>query len=113
MFQHLRRIHILPPSVAYIDGSDIFFAGHQLNCVSQTAIALATAGFRPLEIVEDLHGTNEQAGINRIVVPQVFPDFGDPISAGLHFHRVFQIENGIEFRSTAMFRKSGSEESSK
>ena len=30
-------------------------------------------------------------------MPQVFPDIGDPISAGLDFHRVFQIENGIEF----------------
>ena len=67
------------------------------TAVSQAAIAPAAAGLRPLEIVEDFHGTNEQAGINRIVVPQVFPDIGDPISAGLDFHRVFQIENGIEF----------------
>ena len=97
IFQHLRSIHVLPPGVAYIDGSGILIAGHQLNCVSQAAIAPAAAGLRPLEIVEDFNGTNEQAGINRIVVPQVFPDIGDPISAGLDFHRVFQIENGIEF----------------
>src|SRR6476646_2577888 len=97
MFQHLRRIHILPPAVTNIDGSDILIAGHQLNCVSQTAIAPAVAGLRPLEIVEDFHGTNEQAGINRIVMPEVFPDIGDLISGGLDFHRVFQIENGIEF----------------
>src|ERR1700750_794998 len=82
MFQHLRRIDILPPSVANIDGSDFFILGHQVNCVSKAAIALAASGLRSLEIVEDFHGKNEKAGINRIVVPQVFPNIGDSISGG-------------------------------
>ena len=53
ILQHLRSIHVLPPAVAYIDGSDFIIAGHQLNCVSQAAIVPAAAGLRPLEIVED------------------------------------------------------------
>ena len=56
MLQHLRGIHVLPPAVANIDGSDILIAGHQLNSVSQTAIAPAAAGLRSLEIVEDFNG---------------------------------------------------------
>ena len=72
MFQHLRSIHILPPSVADIDGSDFFIAA--INCTPSARLQslLPTAGLRPLEIVEDLHGTNEQAGINRIVAAAGF-----------------------------------------
>src|SRR5205823_12840991 len=77
IFQRLRSIHVLPPGGAYIDGSGILIAGHPLNRVSQAAVAPAAAGLRPLEIVEDFNGTNEQAGINRIVVQPLFPDIGD------------------------------------
>ena len=57
----------------------------------------ATAGLHSLEIVEDFEWANKQPDINGIVIPQVFPDIGDPVSARSNFHRVFQIEDGIEF----------------
>src|SRR5207247_9946633 len=41
--------------------------------------------------------TNKHADSKRIVSPQVFPDIGNPVSARLNFHRVFQIKDGIEF----------------
>src|SRR4029077_8533128 len=97
ILQHLRSIHVLPPSVAYIDGMDLIVASHQSNSISQTAITPATTGLRAFEVVEDLKRKNKKAAINRIVVPQVFPDIGDPVPNGLNFHRVFQIENRIEF----------------
>src|SRR5262249_16796684 len=49
-----------------------------------------------LEIVEDFERANKQAGINRIVLAQVFPNSGDFVSARSDFHRVIYIENGIE-----------------
>ena len=68
MLQHLRGVHVLPPAFANIYGTDFIVAGHQSNSVSQAAIALAAAGLRSLEIVEDFEGTNEQADINGIVM---------------------------------------------
>ncbi len=111
MFQHLRRIHILPPSVTNIDGSDILIAGHQLNCVSQAAIVPVVGGLRPLEIVEDLHGTNEQAGINRIVVRQVFPILVILSPQVWTFIASSKSKMESSFRSTATLRKSGSADS--
>src|SRR4029077_3887131 len=97
MLQHFRSINVLPPGTAYIDGSDLVIAGHQSNAVSKAAIVPAALGFCSLEIAEDFHRAHKQADIDRIVIPQVFPDADDPVSASLDFHRIFQIENGPEF----------------
>src|SRR5437588_8057598 len=97
MSQHLRSIHILPPTLAYIDGPDSIITGHQSNRVGQAAIILAVVGLCSLEIIEDFERANEQAGIDRIELAQIFPDADDLVSARLDFHRIMQIENGIEF----------------
>src|SRR4029450_2470035 len=57
----------------------------------------ATAGLRSFEIVEDFEWANKQPDINGIVIAQFFPDVSDSISPCSDFHRVFQIEDGIEF----------------
>ena len=82
---------------ANIYGTDFIVTGHQSNSISQAAITLAAAGLRSFEIVEDFEWANKQPDINGIVIAQFFPDVGDSISPCLDFHRVFQIENGIEF----------------
>ncbi len=97
MLQHLRSIHVLPPALAYIYGTDLIIAGHQPNSISQAAIAAGATGLRSLEIVEDFEWANKQPDINRIVTAEVFPDVGDADPLRSDFHRVFQIENGIEF----------------
>src|SRR5437762_1672758 len=97
MPQHARSIHVLPPPIADIDGADFVVASHQSNSISQAAVVSATARLRSLEIVEDFEWANKQADINRIVIAQFFPDVSDSISPCSDFHRVFQIEDGIEF----------------
>src|SRR5881275_3017403 len=66
--QHLLSVHVLPPSVADIDCTHFIIACHQPNSVSKAAIVSRAFRLRPLERVEDLQRTNEQAGINRIVM---------------------------------------------
>src|ERR1044072_1787622 len=97
MLQHLRGVHVLPPAVADTYGTDFIVVGHQPNSISQTAITSTTAGFRSLEIVEDFKWANKQADIDSIVFAKVFPDVEDFVFAGLDLHRIFQIENRIEF----------------
>jgi hypothetical protein len=91
--QHLRRVHVLPPALAYVDGPDFIIAGHQSNSIGKAAIILAAVGLRPLEMVEDFQRANEQASIDRIEFPQIFPDSGDVVFTRLDFHRIIQIEN--------------------
>src|SRR5438067_12862373 len=69
VLQRFRGVNVLPPGAAYIDRADLVISSHNPNSISQTAITLATAGLRALEIIKYFRGTNEQAGINRIVVP--------------------------------------------
>jgi len=94
MLEHFRSIDVLPPALADVYGTDFVIAGHQPNSISETAIAISLTSF---EIVEDFQRTNEQAGINCIVIPQIFPDADHSVSPSLDFHRIFQIENGTEF----------------
>src|SRR5207247_9796513 len=97
MPQHAGSIHVLPPTIADIDGTDFIVASHQSNSISQAAVVSATAGLRSLEIVEDFEWANKQPDINGIVIAQFFSDVSDSISSCSDFHRVFQIEDGIEF----------------
>src|SRR5207247_7441192 len=97
MPQHAGSIHVLPPTIADIDGTDFIVASHQSNSISQAAVVSATAGLCSFEIVEDFEWANKQPDINGIVIAQFFPDVSDSISPCSDFHRVFQIEDGIEF----------------
>src|SRR5947207_3476971 len=97
MLQHLRGVHVLPPAFANIYGTDFIVTGHQPNSISEAAITLSTAGLRSFEIVEDFEWANKQPDINGIVIAQFFSDVSDSISPCSDFHRVFQIEDGIEF----------------
>src|SRR5213595_1696980 len=97
MLQHLRGVHVLPPAFANVYGTDFIVAGHQPNSISEAAITLAIAGPRSFEIVEDFEWANKQPDINSVVIAQFFSDVGNPISPCSDFHRVFQIEDGIEF----------------
>src|SRR5438552_19217363 len=97
MLQHLRGVHVLPPAFANIYSTDFIVAGHQPNSISEAAITLAAAGLRSFEIFEDFEWANKQPDINGIVIAQFFPDVGDSVSPCSDFHRVFQIEDGIEF----------------
>src|SRR5438876_10773277 len=97
MLQHLRGVHVLPPAFANIYGTDFIVAGHLPISISEAAITLAAAGLRSFEIVEDFEWANKQPDINGIVIAQFFPDASDSVSPCSDFHRVFQIEDGIEF----------------
>src|SRR6266487_2648826 len=94
MLEHFRSIDVLPPALTDIYGTDFVIAGHQPHSISQTAVTISLTS---LEIIEDFQRANEQAGINRIVIPQIFPDVDHSVSPGLDFHRIFQVENGTEF----------------
>ena len=83
--------------IADIDGTDSIVVRHQSNSISQAAIVCAAAGLRSFEIVEDFEWANKQPDINGIVIAQFFSDVSDSIFPCSDFHRVFQIENGIEF----------------
>src|SRR6185436_18568920 len=87
--QHLRSIDVLPPGGADVDSADFVISRHYPNSVSQTAIALPTIGLRAFEIIKDFKGTHKQTSINRIELPQMFTDAGDPVSARFDFHGVF------------------------
>src|SRR5438876_4277345 len=97
MLQHLRGVHVLPPAFANIYGTDFIVAGHQPNSISEAAIALTAAGLRTFEIVKDFEWANKQPDIDGIEIAQFIPDVADSVSLCSDFHRVFQIEDGIEF----------------
>src|SRR5438034_11747275 len=80
-----------------MDGTDFIVVSHQSNSISQAAVVSASAGLRSFEIVEDFDWANKQPDINGIVIAQFFSDVSDSISPCSDFHRVFQIEDGIEF----------------
>src|SRR4029077_11655560 len=94
MLEHFRSIDVLPPGLADVYGTDFVIAGHQSNSISQTAVTISLTS---LEIIENFQRTNKQADINRIVIPQIFSDADHSVSPGLDFHRIFQVENRIEF----------------
>jgi hypothetical protein len=48
VLQHSRIIYVLPPALAYTDGTDFIIAGHQSNRVGQAAIVLAIVGLGSL-----------------------------------------------------------------
>src|SRR5207247_9505674 len=98
MPQHAGSIHVLPPTIADIDGTDFIVASHQSNSISQAAVVSATAGLRSFEIVEDLEWANKYPDINDIVIAHCFPDVSDSISPHSDFHRIFQMQ--IESEST-------------
>src|SRR4030095_246293 len=97
MLQHLRGVHVLPPAFANIDGTDFIVTGHQPNSISEAAITPAAAGPRSFEIVEAFDWGHKHTDSNGSVIAQFFPDVSDSIPPCSDFHRVFQIENGIEF----------------
>src|SRR5437773_5897865 len=74
MVQHRRRVHILPPALAYVDSPDLIVVGHQSNSVSQATIIPTALRFCSFEIVENFQRTNEQAGINGVELAQMFPN---------------------------------------
>src|SRR5262249_47257359 len=96
VLQNSRSINVVPPSAADINPMHFIVNGHQLDSISEATIISAVDGLRLFEIPEDLRRANEQAGIDRIVIPQIFPDGGHLVSVGLNLHRVLQIDNRME-----------------
>src|SRR6266480_3361685 len=96
MLQHLRGVHVLPPAIADIYGTDFFVMGHQLYPVREATIPPAMDGLCLFQIGEDLRRANEQTGINRIVIPKIFANASHLVSARLNLHRVIQIDNQME-----------------
>src|SRR5262249_31673420 len=94
--QHFWRIHLLPPTLAHIDGTHFIVASHQSNSISQAAVVSVTAGLRSFEIVEDFEWANKQTDINRVVALQIFADADHLVLARLNFHGVIQIDNRVE-----------------
>src|SRR6266404_6737876 len=94
--QHLWRIDVLPPSRADIDATNQALRGHQSDSVCQTAVAPTAAGLRLFEIIGKFPGADKKTGIDCIVIAQVFSDGDESIALHPDFHRVIQIENGIE-----------------
>jgi len=91
--QHLRRVDVLPPGVADIDPADLAIRGHQSYSVGQAAVAILLRFF---EIIEKFPGADKKPRVDCIVTLQIFSDGDEPIASHSDFHRVIQIENGIE-----------------
>jgi len=91
--QHLWRIDVLPPGGADINATNQAIRGHQSCSVGQAAVAIP---FRLFKIIGKFLRTDKKPSIDCIVIRQIFSDGDEQIASHPDFHRVIQIENGIE-----------------
>ena len=90
MRAHFRRINVLPPCVTDIDRTCFAVVRHQPDSVGQAAVAIL---FGSLQISKDLIRTNEKAGVNRIVMAQIFSDRHNLVASCLNFHGIVKINH--------------------
>jgi len=91
--QHLWRVHVLPPGGADINPANLVIRRHQSHSVGQAAVAIL---LRLFEIIEKLPWTDKKPRVDGIVILQIFSDGDDLVASHPDFHRVIQVENGIE-----------------
>src|SRR5208337_3950763 len=91
--QCLRRINVLPDSIADIKGTQFAVCRQDTHAIGERAVPVDR---RLVQSGEEGGGTNEHSGIHGIVTGDLFSDVDDVIRNATDLRRIVHIEDAVQ-----------------